>query len=177
MGMLLGGVIGGLGSLLGGSSGAKNALTGYNYLTSGAGGEATKGYIDRGNNAGSAEAGLLMGNDEQYQTGFKNYLNSSGYQFRLKSGQDAISGSAAARGNLNSGATAKALTKYGQDLGTGYFDNYLSHLNQMSQQGQTSLGQVSQAGTQGGAGAAAASQSGISSGLGQIGSAVAGLFG
>lgn len=41
-----------------------------------------------------------------------------GYAFRLKSGQEAIESGAAARGGLTSGATLKALGRYGQDLGS-----------------------------------------------------------
>lgn len=92
-----------------------------------------------------------------YQNAFNNYLNSTGYQFMLGQGQDAITGSAAARGLLNSGATAKALTKYGQDTGSQYFDKYMSQLGNMNNTlggtasaGQNALGQIATVGTTGG---------------------------
>lgn len=49
--------------------------------------------------------------------------NEPGYQFGLNQGQQAIDRSAAARGGLYSGATAKALTRFGQDYGGTKFDN------------------------------------------------------
>jgi hypothetical protein len=139
---------------------AQQALTGYNYLTSGPGAAAESGYINRGNSAGNAQADLLGLNgaagSDAASPAYQNYLNSTGYKFQLKSGQDAIGGSAASRGILNSGSTAKALTQYGQNLASTGFDNYLGHLSGVSQQGQVGLGQVAQAGTSGGATAAEA---------------------
>jgi hypothetical protein len=46
-----------------------------------------------------------------------------GYAFRMAEGQKALERSAAARGNLNSGATLKALTRYNQDLGSQEYQN------------------------------------------------------
>lgn len=178
MGEIIGGLIGGIGSLVGGNSAAKQALTGYNYLTKGKGADATSSFVNNGASANNASAELLglkpITGDTQ--NGFKNYLNSTGYNFQRQQGSDAITGSAAARGLLNSGSTGKALTTFGQNLAAGSFNNYLGHLNTMGGAGQTSLGQVSQAGTQGGQGAAQASQSGTSSGVNQLGSALGGAF-
>lgn len=70
-----------------------------------------------------------------YQGAFDQYQNSTGHQFRLQSGSDAISSNRATSGLLKSGSTLKALTKYGQDVGTGDFNNYLSQLS-----GQQSAG-------------------------------------
>lgn len=45
-------------------------------------------------------------------------VNDPGYQFRLRSGQQALEGSAAARGGLLSGGTLRGLTTFGQELGS-----------------------------------------------------------
>jgi len=55
---------------------------------------------------------------------FANNLSQDpGYQFRLEQGRKAIEGSAAARGSLNSGATLKALERYGQDYASNEYQN------------------------------------------------------
>jgi hypothetical protein len=59
------------------------------------------------------------------QAGPGEFTESPGYQFRLKEGQKAIERSAAARGNILSGATLKGLTRYGQDYATSDYDNFL----------------------------------------------------
>lgn len=46
-----------------------------------------------------------------------------GYQFRLQEGLKALERSAAARGGLMSGATGKALTRFGQEMGSQEFQN------------------------------------------------------
>lgn len=60
---------------------------------------------------------------------FKRYQESTGHQLRLQTGSDAISSNRTTAGLLKSGATLKALTKYGQDLGTGDFQTYLGNLS------------------------------------------------
>ncbi len=109
-------------------------------------------------------------------TAFGNYLNSTGYKFQLGQGTRAITGSAAARGVLNSGGTAKALTQYGQGLGGQYFNNYLTQLGSLNtQQGNTAITGVNaakavgDAGTAGGTVAGGQKQSGITSAAGQFG--------
>jgi hypothetical protein len=166
MGAVIGGLIGGIGSLFGGNTAeqadkkaAGQALTGYNYLT---GPQGTGDYVASGKAANSAESELLgtAPMTDQTRTGFSNYLNSTGYQFQLGQGTAAITGSAAARGILNSGATAKALTKYGQGLAGSSFNNYLDQLSGQAGRGLTAQGQIGQAGTAGGANAAQATQAG-----------------
>jgi hypothetical protein len=44
--------------------------------------------------------------------------NDPGYLFRIRSGQQALEGSAAARGGLLSGGAARRLTEFGQELGS-----------------------------------------------------------
>ena len=94
-------------------------------------------WMTRGNTAGGEYSALLgLGGDPQAaQNGLKTYLDSSGYKFRLDSGRDAITSSKATAGLLNSGSTLKALDQYGQNIGTGYFDDYLGHLSDLPGQG------------------------------------------
>jgi hypothetical protein len=60
-----------------------------------------------------------------------------GYQFRMDEGQRALERSAAARGNLFSGDTGKALTRYGQNFGTNEFTNATNRLSNLAGLGQT----------------------------------------
>lgn len=168
MGSIVGGVVGAIGSIVGSQkaaklqkAGATQALTGYNYLKD----NALIGDLQA--NARSAATGQndaigsiqdLLTSPDQNNPAFQNYLNSTGYQFQLGQGTGAITGSAAAKGILNSGATAKALQKYGQGLAATTFNNYLGQLsgvaglraNQVNQ-GLNAAEAVGNAGTQGGA--------------------------
>ena len=158
---------------------SQQALTGYNYLT---GKNGIQGYVTNGSGANNAEAQLLGLAPESAQTatGFNNYLNSTGYKFNLQQGQDAISGSAAARGILNSGSTGKALTQYGQNLGTSYFNNYLNSLGGVAGQGLQGAGEIGQAGTQGGGNAGAFTAQGgnaMAQGIAGAGGSLMNLFG
>lgn len=145
MGSLIGGVVGGIGSLIGGSqaasaekNAAKTALTGYNYLstnpllnqvqTSAAGNVASENTQASNQAATTNDINQLLTSNGTDNPAFKNYLNSTGYNFQLQQGTNAITGNAAAKGLLNSGATAKALTTYGQNLASTTFNNYLSQL-------------------------------------------------
>lgn len=59
-----------------------------------------------------------------------------GYQFRLQEGLKAGRNIAGARGMLNSGATAKALTRYGQDYASGEFNSIYNRLANVAGMGQ-----------------------------------------
>jgi hypothetical protein len=152
MGSVFGDLFGAGADIGGGYAGANQALTGYNYL---AGNPAETSYINNGGAANNAIAALLgTGGTAAQKTGannaFQNYLGSTGYNFNLQQGDNAINSNQAAKGLLNSGSTGKALTAYGQNLGSNYFNNYLGQLSGLAGAGQTALGQVGQAGTQGG---------------------------
>lgn len=56
-------------------------------------------------------------------TGQVNLMQDPGYQFRLSEGLKALERSAAARGGLMSGATGKALQRYGQDVASQEYQN------------------------------------------------------
>ena len=125
------------------------------------------------------------------ENAFNSYLDSTGYKFMFGQGQDAITNSMAAKGLLNSGATAKALTKFGQNLGKSYFSDYLNQLSNVqnalggtASAGQNALGQIATAGTAGGGNAANAIITGagnqgaaIMSGGNAMGNAIAGAAG
>jgi len=73
-------------------------------------------------------------------------VNDPGYQFQLEQGRKALEGSASAHGGLYSGATLKALDRYGTDYGTTKLDNVLNRYNTLSGMGQTATGSTAQAG-------------------------------
>jgi hypothetical protein len=50
------------------------------------------------------------------------FVKDPGYEFRLSEGQKLLERSKAGKGNFFSGATGKALTRYGQDYASGEFD-------------------------------------------------------
>lgn len=78
------------------------------------------------NEAGSA--GLGQGDFNKKFT-LADFEQDPGYQFRLNEGTKALQASAAARGGLNSGATLKALTRYGQDYGSSEYDKAYNRFN------------------------------------------------
>lgn len=146
MGSLIGGIVGGIGSLIGGAQAAsaekdaaKQALTGYNYLSKnpliGALQSNAQSQIGNQDAALAGQSGtvdamkqLLLSGD-QNNPAFQNYLNSTGYNFQLDQGSHAITGNAASKGLLNSGSTGKALTTFGQNLASTTFGNYLNQVN------------------------------------------------
>jgi hypothetical protein len=79
---------------------------------------------------------------ERIEAGPGEFEKSPGYEARLAEGQRAIERSAAARGNVLSGAAIKSAERYGQDFATRDYDNFLnryytslSPLQQLSGQG------------------------------------------
>lgn len=96
--------------------------------------------------AGDAISSLLGLGGSGDTSGFDNYRNSSGYNFIADQGQRGIVGSAAAKGLLNSGSTAKALVGYNQNLASTYLNQYLEHLFNLSNVGLQSGSILSDAG-------------------------------
>ena len=147
MGSLIGSVVGGV---LGGrrdNKASRLALTGYNYLQD-------NPLINQSQEVGSQGLGLLggfLGGDEgQFQQALNNFRTGTGYQDQLQQGTDAITGSAAARGSLNSGATLKALQGYGQGLANQSLMQYLGLAQNAANMGQQSALGVGAAGSSGG---------------------------
>jgi hypothetical protein len=89
--------------------------------------------------------------------GMDQFQADPGYAFRLSEGQKALERSAAARGGLLSGGTGKALSRFGQEMGsqeyTNAFNRYqaerqarLGPLQSLTGMGQTTAQQIGAAG-------------------------------
>lgn len=78
----------------------------------------------------------------------KAFQESPGYQFRLEEGVKALERGAAARGGLLGGAQQKALTRFGQGIGSQEYGNYLNQLSYPIGLGQQSAAQTAQLGAQ-----------------------------
>ena len=104
--------------------------------------------INTGVGAGNALSALLgIGGDPTAQNNaFSNFRNSTGYQFGLDQGSQAITGSNAAKGLLNSGATAKALSQFGQNYANTQYQNYLNPMMSLLQSGNQAAGVLAGAG-------------------------------
>ena len=74
--------------------------------------------------------------DDRARTAASRFVASPGYQFRLGEGVKALDRSAAARGQLLSGAQTKAVQGYGQNLASGEYGNYVNRLANLSGVGQ-----------------------------------------
>lgn len=94
-----------------------------------------------------------IGKQPDYQNVLANLVNDPGYQFRLQQGQETLENSAAARGNLLSGATLKDLTGYAQGMASqegqnaynrefNAFNNTQNQLANLMQQGFNASGQI-----------------------------------
>lgn len=95
--------------------------------------------IGQGNSAMSTLGSLLgIGDPAAGKTTLTNFLDSTGFNFLRDQGERGITGSAAAKGLLNSGATAKALTKYGQDLASTKLNELMGNLTSLGQYGLNS---------------------------------------
>lgn len=105
--------------------------------------------IGNATGASNQMAGMLGLNGSAGQDqAFKNWQDSTGYQFGLNQGTQAITGNAAATGLLNSGATAKALNTYGQNYANTQYGNYFNQLQGLQNSGNQAAGVVSGAGQQ-----------------------------
>jgi len=82
------------------------------------------------------------------QNAFAQFRTDPGYQFAFDEGTKALQNSAAARGILNSGATAKALTRYGQGVADQQYGNYFARLQSLAGLGQTATTSTGQFGAQ-----------------------------
>lgn len=96
------------------------------------------------------QAGEAVANDNG------GFTTSPGYQFRQQEGISALDKSAAARGKLNSGQQAKALTAFGQGLASEEFGNYANALRSIAGIGQIANQNEQQAGQAFAAGSAGA---------------------
>jgi hypothetical protein len=97
-------------------------------------------FVNQGYAANNALAGLLgiggtPGDKAAYQGAFDNYRKSTGYEFRVGEGMDALNSKLAASGTLNSGAAQKAALQYGQNIASDEFGRYTSALTGQQQIG------------------------------------------
>lgn len=117
--------------------------------------KAEQPYQDLGRTSANAYSELL--NNPFTAPTLEEAKQTPGYQFNLESGTQAINENAAATGNLMSGNTGVALTKYGQGLATTTYQQayenalrqYMTRLNAAGQGtniGLTSTGQLGQFG-------------------------------
>lgn len=138
---------------------SETAQQGFNYL---AGSPVGTQYAPAGGAAVDQQRNLLgIGDDPAAaEAGYQNYLSSTGHQAQLEEGSRAITTNRAASGLLGSGSTAKALTRYGQDLGRRSFSNYFGQLQGVAQMGLQAGGMVGQAAGAAGAQAAQAQYGG-----------------
>lgn len=104
----------------------------YEGLAQGLGGVVPQ--TQRSGNFISALLGL-GGDENAANKAFQDYQDSSGYQWQLGQGTQAITNNAATKGMLNSGSTLKAVNQYGQGLASQSFNNYLSNLLNLGNQG------------------------------------------
>ncbi len=107
--------------------------------------------------AGKTALGQLQDPYMSRQFSAQDFVKDPGYDFRMQQGQRNLESSAAARGNLNSGATLKALQRYGQDFASNEYSNAYNRFNSDRDQrwnklsnlaglGQNAQNQVSNAG-------------------------------
>jgi hypothetical protein len=85
----------------------------------------------------------LLGGDT---SGFQSYKDATGFDFMTEQGSRGITGNAAARGLLRSGATGKALANYGNQMQNQYAQNYINQLLGLGQLGLGAGGLLAQAG-------------------------------
>lgn len=94
-----------------------------------------------------------IGKQPSYQNVLANLVNDPGYQFRMQQGQERLENSAAARGNLLSGATLKDLMGYAQGMASqeganaynrqfNAFNNTQNQLANLMQTGFNASGQI-----------------------------------
>jgi hypothetical protein len=112
--------------------------------------QALGGQVSNGTNASNALSGLLgVGGDQAAaQAGFKNFQNSTGYQFGLDQGGQAITQNAATKGLLNSGATLRGLNTFGQNYANTQYGNYANQLQSLLSGGNQAASIIGSAGNQ-----------------------------
>jgi hypothetical protein len=88
-------------------------------------------YVQDGRDASSLLADFigLSGDGERSNAALDTFLNSTGYQNTVNRGVSAITSNRAAAGALDSGATLKAVSDYGQRTAMSYADRWLNLLS------------------------------------------------
>jgi len=156
-GNLLGGIIGGVGSLVSGNEQADAVRD--------ASREFIQPFANTGIQANDFLSNFLMGQGGRQQLDAFN--QSTGGQFLLDQGRRGILGNQAAAGKLNSGATGKALTEFGQNLASTQMNNFLSQIGGLANRGAQS-GQAAVTAEGNAASAQAQGQQGAGSVIGDL---------
>jgi hypothetical protein len=112
--------------------------------------QALGGNVSNGTSADSGLAAMLGlgGNTQAQNQAFSNWQNSTGYQFGLNQGSQAITQNNASKGLLDSGATAKALDTYGQNYANTQYGNYTNQLQNLANTGNQSASVIGSTGQQ-----------------------------
>lgn len=107
-----------------------NALSQFQSAGAGYGLGDTPGFNYNGMNtmATGGTAAPQMTAQQAQNAAFDNFRNSTGYQFRLGEGLDAVNSGYAGSGVLQSGAALRGITEYGQNFASNEFGNYLNAL-------------------------------------------------
>lgn len=101
-------------------------------------------YADTGGLALSRQADLMGLNGPEAQEAARGgFTTDPGYAFRLSQGVNALDQSATSKGGLYSGAAMKALTRYGQDVGSEEYGKYFGRLSDLAGRGQDAAGNIS----------------------------------
>jgi hypothetical protein len=104
--------------------------------------------INAGNTARDYQLGAVgLPGGVGYDEAMAAFRASPGYEFTRNQGLNGVQTSAAANGSLFSGATAKALQKYGTNLADQEFGNWYGRLGGISGAGDSAMGTVANAGT------------------------------
>lgn len=82
------------------------------------------------------------------QDAFSNFRNSTGYDFRVKQGMNAVNSGYAGSGTIKSGAAIKAANDYGQGMATQEFGNHLNALGNQQSLGYQAGSSAAGVGTQ-----------------------------
>lgn len=89
---------------------------------------------------------LPTGQDAATQA-FDQFRNSTGYQFRLGEGMNALNSGYAGAGTIKSGAAMRAANEYGQNFASAEFGNYLNALGNQQGVGLSAAGAQAGVGT------------------------------
>lgn len=124
--------------MLGRKKAAKDRARGIEQLQGTYADTGLKGFADTGAAANDVLAGAAgLGDEAAANEAFQRFQNSTGFLGQLRAGERAITGSAAARGELGSGATLKRLSQYGNDLARQSFGDYTGFLGSLAGRGQS----------------------------------------
>lgn len=106
-------------------------------------------FINNGVQASNQQAALLgLGGDPTAaQNAFTKYLGSTGYNFQLGQGLNAVNNNYATRGALDSGAEVKALSDYAQGQASNSFQNYFNNVGGVTNTGLAATNALAGVGT------------------------------